>query len=282
MAKGRSGDTVGKKIGKLLVLETAGKNQHSKHLVKCLCDCGKETIVIESRVRNGLTQSCGCNTAIASRKRFFKDMTGEKIGRLLFIKEVFDERPGAYWECLCDCGTVTIVHGGLVRGGHTTSCGCFKTEQILKAVTKHGKSKDLIYFLWNTMMERCYNPNSTSYHKYGERGIKVCERWQVFENFFEDMGDKPDGLSLERIDVNGDYHPDNCKWGTASEQAFNIRKRSNNTSGRTGVDLDASGLWRARIWKDKKCYKLGYFESYEEACEARSNAELELYGFIKE
>lgn len=278
--KSKSGDTVGKKFSRLLVKEVAGKNVHHKTLVICDCDCGNTCTVIEARVRNGLTASCGCLRDEASRERFFKDMTGQKIKRLTFIKEVRKEGSGGYWECVCDCGTTCVVDGALVRFGHTTSCGCYKWEQILAAVSSHGQSSNPIYFLWNTMHARCYNENSNSYPNYGGRGIGVCERWHDFPNFYQDMGDKPEGLSLERVDVNKDYSPENCIWDKPSNQAYNQRLKKNNKSGRSGVD-SCDGKWRARIWKEKICYSLGLFETFEQACEARESAEIELYGFSK-
>lgn len=278
--KSKSGDTVGKKFGMLLVKEVAGKNNHHKTLVLCDCDCGKECTVIEARVRNGLTASCGCRVGVVARERFFKDMTGQKIGRLTFIKEVKKNGKGGYWECLCDCGTITVTTGTLIRIGHTTSCGCYKWEQILAAVSSHGQSSNPIYFLWNTMHARCYNENTNSYPNYGGRGIGVCERWHHFPNFYADMGDRPAGLSLERVDVNKDYSPENCVWDTYSNQAYNQRIKKSNTSGRSGVNL-VGGKWRSRISKDNIEYDLGLFETFEEACEVREAAELAFYGFTK-
>lgn len=278
--KSKSGDTVGKKFGMLLVKEVAGKNNHHKTLILCECDCGKECTVIEARVRNGSTASCGCRVGVVARERFFKDMTGQKIGRLTFIKEVKKDGKGGYWECLCECGNTTITTGTLIRVGHTTSCGCYKWEQIMAAVTSHGQSSNPTYFLWNTMHARCYYEKSNSYPNYGGRGIGVCERWHHFPNFYEDMGDRPEGLSLERVDVNKDYSPENCIWDTPSNQAYNQRLKKNNKSGRSGVS-SCEGKWRARIWKDKVCYDLGLFNTFEEACEARELAEIELYGFSK-
>ena len=152
--KSKSGDTVGKKFGRLSVKSIAGKNTHRKTLVRCDCECGRECVVIEARLRNGLTTSCGCRIGEVARERFFKDMTGQKIGRLLFVKEVKTEHKSTHWECKCDCGNTTVVSGTLVRRGHTTSCGCYKWEQILAAVTKHGQSKNPIYFLWNNPRQK--------------------------------------------------------------------------------------------------------------------------------
>jgi hypothetical protein len=133
------------------------------------------------------------------------------------------------------------------------------------------------------MKTRCYNPNATHYEAYGGRGIKVSAEWlDSFQNFFADMGPCPEGMSLDRIDVNGDYCKDNCRWTTMSVQAFNTRVKSNNTSGRTGVYFrKENGKWRAMISVEGKTIRLGDFPSYEQACKARELAEEKYYATTK-
>lgn len=134
------------------------------------------------------------------------------------------------------------------------------------------------------MTQRCLNPHNKEYKNYGGAGVSVCQRWlESFENFLKDMGEKPSGLSLDRIDPYGNYEPSNCRWGNPSDQSFNQRRSSSNTSGRTGVTYDHEvRKWHARISKENKQYNLGYYNTFEEAVAAREKAELELYGYNKQ
>jgi hypothetical protein len=145
------------------------------------------------------------------------------------------------------------------------------------------------YNTLDSIYERCTNPNTAKYEIYGERGISVCERWCVeprykaVKNFIEDVGHRPsDNHSIERIDVNGNYEPSNCKWELPSVQGFNQNTRCTNSSGRTGVYFDLQKeKWVARITKDRKGYYLGYFTNFEDAVKVREEAELKYYGFTK-
>lgn len=152
------------------------------------------------------------------------DLTGQKFGRLtatLLTKRT--NRKEAYWVCLCECGNTTTVSGYHLRSGHTQSCGCLHSEVTAKMLRVHGMTGTPTYVSWAGMIQRCFDQNSTSYPRYGARGITVCERWLAFENFYADMGERPEGYSLDRIDPNGNYQPGNVRWATDEHQNNNKR-----------------------------------------------------------
>ena len=154
-------------------------------------------------------------------KTLLKDMTGQSFGRLTVVRRegTYPGTKQAQWLCRCECGGEKIVLGANLRFGRTKSCGCIP----FKTPTRHGMSGTNIYAAWGAMRSRCENPKNPAFKWYGARGITVCERWKTFDNFYADMGDPPPGMSMDRIDNDGNYEPGNVQWASKRQQANNTR-----------------------------------------------------------
>lgn len=156
------------------------------------------------------------------------DLSGQRFGRLTAV-EPTERRCGEsiVWRCLCECGNEIFVRATSLRAGHTQSCGCLSRDLTKKRFLTHGMTYTREYNTWKSMHARCKNPKRPGFADYGGRGIKVCERWNKFENFLEDMGLRPEGKTLDRWpDNDGDYELDNCRWATQAEQNSNARSIS--------------------------------------------------------
>lgn len=208
------------------------------------------------------------------------NLVGNIYGRLTVLEYVGKTKGrSSIWKCICECGEEVNILGRSLKAGATKSCGCLNRDTR----TKHGWSKTYEYEAWLNMKSRCYNLKNKSYKDYGERGIIVCNRWidekEGFYNFIEDMGLRPEDTSLDRINVEGDYTPENCRWADDGEQVRNQRVRSSNKSGVRGACFRERNLkWYTKITVDGKTIYLGEFQTIEEAAIARVQAELKYFG----
>lgn len=186
-------------------------------------------------------------------------MVGERFARLTVLESLPKRRGSTRWRCRCDCGTIKAVDQTHLRSGATQSCGCFSRE-LAKSRTTHGASVDYTltpeYTSWKGMKQRCLNPRNPSYERYGAKGITICARWRDdFDAFRSDMGPRPDGTSLDRIDNAGPYAPENCRWADDKTQARgSITERLTKPCEHCGQNMTVMFKERDRKYCSRRCY----------------------------
>lgn len=211
--------------------------------------------------------------------RKLTDISNLKVGRLL----VLDYAGNNSWNCVCDCGNTTKVLSSNLKKASTKSCGCL----LIESSTKHSMCYTPTYNSYNSMLQRCYNPKNTNYYKYGAVGVKVIDRWNpvtggCFENFLEDMGERPLNHTLNRINSSLLYSKDTCEWANNHTQSYDQRLNKRSKTGVAGVRMKSgTSKYESHFNHDGISIRLYYGDSLEDAIKARRDAELKYKGEVK-
>ena len=263
---GKPIDLTGQRFGKLLVLQRGEYHiePSGRGVITwiCQCDCGTIKSICGSSLRKGKTKSCGCGN-------MFEDLTGQRFGRLVAISRAETIKSTTRWYCKCDCGNTKIVTAGNLKNGTTTSCGCYALEGHKMVNITHGDCYRRIYKMYRGTKYRCDNKNNQAYNLYGGRGIIVCPEWlgeKGYQNFLKWSMNNGymENLTLDRIDPNGNYEPNNCRWVTIAEQQNNKRSNSLITyNGKTqnitqwskeiGIKIGTISYRKRHGWTDEEC-----------------------------
>lgn len=271
-------------FNKLKVLSVSGSNSSAGKVWNCLCECGNETTATSTELVNNKKKSCGCSRTEANIDR----LAGKTFGEFDVLEDIGSSKHGRLYLCECSCGTRLEMNSSWLKnigkGSRKRHCGCKDVVRVKPEAAKrytHKMTGSPAYNTWSNMLQRTTNENRWDYKHYGARGISVCERWLKFENFFEDMGEKPQGMSLERLKLGEGYSKENCIWADETTQNYHQRVRKDSKSGVAGVTMTKSGAWLARLWKDGELVHYSKHESFESAVEARKASEIQHYGYEK-
>ena len=246
---------IGQRFGSLIVTGQCmpipkGKNGWPVHFAPCLCDCGTECESSIYDLFNGHRKSCGCAQNKGGKPYIERIKIGDKFGRLTVVA---DPQKNKVVECTCDCGKRKSISIYSLLSGITTSCGCYSREVCISRFTKHGGAQkgkvEKLYSVWFGMLERCRNPKNKSFQWYGGKGVVVCDEWltyPVFSGWAKTHGYKA-GLTIERLDNDLPYHPENCRWATMQEQHENMT---------SNVQIEAWGETKiiAQWARDPRCH----------------------------
>lgn len=269
-------DIKGQRFGNLVAVEKTEMKKNTSWVWRCVCDCGNEHTVSVNYLTTGSCKSCGC----LQHKGRPKDISGKKFNKLLAVESTGEKSKNGdfIWLCECECGNKAEFPVGQLQSDSAYSCGCENRGG------KHKMTGTPTYRSWSKMLARVRMDEYAEWH--GD--VTVCDRWDTykggsFENFYEDMGERPEGFTLNRINGAKIYSPDTCEWASLSLQSFDQKRNKHNLSGRTGVRFrEDRQKWEAFISKGNEQVRLYYGDSFEEACKKREEAELKYYGFTKE
>lgn len=274
-------ELIGKKINRLTILSEpflADKGSYKRRMVEVMCDCGKSFSTILSPLLKNKTVSCGCYRI--EKVSILKDnLVGNKYTMLTVIERIESSYRNSYL-CKCECGNLTEVRSDSLKSGKTKSCGCLQKKAASELKKSHGMSSSRFYKIYQGIKSRCYNPNDPSYPNYGGRGIKMQDSWfQDFLNFYNDMKESyNNSLEIDRIDFNGDYTVENCRWVNRTVGNHN-KGKSNCTSNYKGVYFDAKrNMYQVRIYKDGVIYLNKRLACEIEAARLYDDVSEELYG----
>lgn len=274
---GKSIDLAGKRYGKLIVVCKTDKRDAAGCVMwECRCDCGNTKLYSTNELNRGSVTSCGCG------QNKMEDLTGQRFGRLTVIKldKYSPKSHGTRWLCKCDCGKQKSILASCLKKGLTTSCGCFSSEQKSKRTKTHGfGNEDRLYRIWSSMKSRCYSHADRNFKRYGARGIRICPEWRTdFLKFREwsIANGYQDGLSIDRIDNNGEYSPDNCRWADRTTQSNNRRtnvfityRGETHTIAEwaliTGIKAATLASRKAHGWSDEDCIEIPVSQSNNQA-----------------
>ena len=216
----------GQKFGALTIIDYVPRTSKKERLkVKCLCDCGNECIRIFKEVRSGHTTTCGCR--MTRFEDYHNSFIGQKYNKLTILGyEGVNKNQDAIAKCKCDCGNIHNIPLKHVINGIVKSCGCLQKEIARNRFIIDGRTTERLYNIYMNMKARCYNINNIDYKNYGGRGITICKEWLDDYTTFKKWSlenNYNDNLSIDRIDVNGNYEPNNCRWTTQIVQCNNRR-----------------------------------------------------------
>jgi hypothetical protein len=209
---------IGKKFDEWIVIQPAGIRSGAK-VYECMCSCGNIRIKAGTELRAGRGKMCQeCQYAKLYNNR---DEIGNRYGKWVVVEFVDMHRKMRRFKVRCDCGLEKLYALSELKTGKSTQCTTCHNRDVARRNISHGMSRSKVYKVWQSMIHRCTNPTVGHYDRYGGRGIRVAERWLKFENFLEDMGIPEVGLTLDRIDNNGNYEPGNCRWISHKENCQN-------------------------------------------------------------